>query len=88
MVGTSHGHALSKIRALRAMAEFEFAVVCRPDPNEPADSDELRDVQWVSLEQIAGDAPSNWWSSSRMTCFVAVRAGTEQNRDMKAQGSE
>ncbi len=54
VVGTSHGHAMSKIRALRAMPEYEFAGVCRPDSSEPEGG--LRDIQWLSLRQIVDDA--------------------------------
>ena len=31
VIGTSHGHAISKIRALRAMPEYDLAGICRPD---------------------------------------------------------
>jgi predicted dehydrogenase len=54
VVGTGHGHAISKIRALRSMPEYELAGVCRPDPSEP-DHATLRDVQWLSLDQVEAD---------------------------------
>jgi predicted dehydrogenase len=56
VVGTGHGHALSKIRALRSMQEYNLAGVCRPDPSEPAEGEALRDVRWLSIEQILDDA--------------------------------
>lgn len=56
VVGTGHGHALAKIRALRSMPEYELAGVCRPDPAETATHEVLRDVRWLSLDQIEGDA--------------------------------
>ncbi len=56
VIGTGHGHALSKIRALRGMPEYELAGVCRPDPSEPADGAALRDVRWLSLEQVLEDS--------------------------------
>jgi predicted dehydrogenase len=60
VVGTGHGHALSKIRALRSMPEYELAGVCRPDPNDPPRNPEkveaLRGVQWLSIEQVLEDA--------------------------------
>jgi predicted dehydrogenase len=56
VIGTGHGHALSKIRALRAMPEYELAGVCRPDPSEPAEDTALRGVRWLSIEQILDDS--------------------------------
>jgi predicted dehydrogenase len=56
VIGTGHGHAFSKIRALRSMPEYEFAGVCRPDASEPAEGEALRGVRWLSLEEVLGDA--------------------------------
>ena len=56
VVGTGHGHALSKIRALGSMQEYELAGVCRPDPSEPDGGDALRNARWLSREQILDDA--------------------------------
>ena len=56
VVGTGHGHAISKIRALRSMPEYEFIGVCRPDKNEPEDHEALRGIRWLSLQQILGDS--------------------------------
>ncbi|MEX2262953.1 MAG: Gfo/Idh/MocA family oxidoreductase [Bryobacteraceae bacterium] len=56
VVGTGHGHALSKIRALRTMQEYDLAGVCRPDRSEPSQAEPLRNVQWLSIDQILDDA--------------------------------
>jgi predicted dehydrogenase len=56
VVGTGHGHAISKIRALRSMPEYELVGVCRPDPSEPSSHEALRDVKWISLDEIEADA--------------------------------
>ena len=56
VVGTTHGHALSKIRALRSMPEYEFAGVCRAETGRAEESAALRDVRWISLDQALGDA--------------------------------
>jgi predicted dehydrogenase len=55
VIGTGHGHAISKIRALRAMPEYELAGVCRPDASEPGSHEVLRQVPSLSLEQIESD---------------------------------
>lgn len=52
VVGTGHGHAISKIRALGSMPEYELVGVCRPDPSEP----EFTDARSLTLEQIRSDA--------------------------------
>jgi predicted dehydrogenase len=54
VVGTGHGHALSKIRALRSMPEYDLVGVCRPD-GEPQVDDDLRDVPAVSVEEVLAD---------------------------------
>ena len=54
VIGTGHGHAISKVRALRSMSEYDLAGVCA-HPGEPADSDALRGVKWLKLEQVLGD---------------------------------
>ena len=45
MIGTGHGHALSKVRALRSMPEYDFVGACRPDASEPAEGEPLRGVR-------------------------------------------
>ena len=56
VVGTGHGHALSKIRALAGMPEYELAGVSRPDLSEPSEAEVLRNVRWLPVEQILNDA--------------------------------
>jgi predicted dehydrogenase len=55
-IGTGHGHAFSKIRALRNMPEYDFAGVCRPDASEPEEGEPLRGVRRLSLKDILDDA--------------------------------
>jgi predicted dehydrogenase len=55
VIGTTHGHALSKIRALRSMPEYELAGVCRIEPGQPADKPELRGVEWLPVDQVLSD---------------------------------
>ena len=55
VIGTGHGHALSKIRALRGMAEYEFAGVCQSDASEPTKSEDLAGVTWLSFDQVLND---------------------------------
>ena len=56
VLGTGHAHALGKIRTLRALPEFEFAGVCRPDADEPKDGDVFQGVRWLSLDELLQDA--------------------------------
>src|SRR5688500_9921801 len=56
VVGTGHGHAIGKIRALRSMPEYDLIGVCRPEPNEPDTHEALRGIHWLSLQQILDDA--------------------------------
>ncbi len=55
VVGTGHGHAISKIRALGNMPEYELAGVSRPFEDEPATSEALRDVKWLTPLQVIED---------------------------------
>jgi predicted dehydrogenase len=56
MIGTGHGHAASKIKALRALPEYEFVGICRPDADEPGEGEVFRGVRWMSMEEALGDA--------------------------------
>ena len=56
VIGTGHGHAISKIRALRSMPEYDFAGVCRPDANEPEEGEALRGARRLSVKEILDDA--------------------------------
>jgi len=52
VLGTGHAHALSKIRTLRSLPEYEFVGICRPDPDEPDDGEVYHGVRWLSLEEL------------------------------------
>ena len=56
MIGTGHGHAASKIRALRLLPEFEFVGICRPDLDEPGEGEVFRGVRWMPLDEVLEDA--------------------------------
>ena len=55
MIGTGHGHAASKVRALQSMPEYEFLGVCRPDADDPALEDVFQNAQWLKLADVIGD---------------------------------
>lgn len=55
MIGTGHGHAASKIKALRVMPEFELVGISRPDSDEPNDGEVFRGIRWMTLEEVLGD---------------------------------
>src|SRR5215472_9046505 len=56
VVGTGHAHALSKIRCLRSLPEYEFAGICRPDADEPDQGEVFQGVRWLSLGEVLNDA--------------------------------
>lgn len=56
VLGTGHAHALSKIRTLKNLPEFEFAGICRPDADEPKDGEVFQGVRWLSIDEILQDA--------------------------------
>src|SRR5258708_23213827 len=51
MIGFGHGHAASKIRALRSMPEYQFVGLCRPDQDDPA----MGEVPSLSLQDVLAD---------------------------------
>jgi predicted dehydrogenase len=55
MIGTGHGHANSKVRALRSIPSCEFVGVCRPDAKDPIRGDLFASVTWLKLPQILDD---------------------------------
>lgn len=55
MIGTGHGHAASKIRALRSMPEFELVGLAEPDSPADRGRDPFRGSAWLSREQILND---------------------------------
>lgn len=56
MIGTGHGHAHSKILALRSMPAYEFVGVCRPDPDDPAIGPAFQNVRWLTEDEVVKDA--------------------------------
>jgi len=55
VIGTGHGHAASKVKALGVLPEYELVGVCRPDLDEPADADAFRGVRWMSMDEVLSD---------------------------------
>jgi predicted dehydrogenase len=70
VLGTAHGHAASKIRALRVLPEFDFAGICRPDADEPNEVKVFEGVQWLSLDELLTDVSIE---------FVAVESRVGRN---------
>jgi predicted dehydrogenase len=56
VLGTGHAHALSKIRCLRSLPEYDFAGICRPDADEPNQGEVFQGVRWLSLNEVLNDA--------------------------------
>ena len=54
MIGTGHGHAASKVKALRALPEYEFVGICRPTRTNRRKRS-VQDVRWMSLDEVIGD---------------------------------
>jgi predicted dehydrogenase len=54
MIGTGHGHAGSKHRALRSMREYEFLGVCRVD-GDPVTGPAFDDANWLRIEDVLQD---------------------------------
>jgi predicted dehydrogenase len=55
MIGTAHGHAASKVKCLRALPEYEFVGVSRPDLDEPITNEAFRSVKFLSLDEVLND---------------------------------
>ena len=55
MIGTGHGHAHSKVLALRSMREYEFLGVCRPEAEDPAIGPAFGEVPRLRVEEVLGD---------------------------------
>src|SRR5580700_9366295 len=67
--GTGHAHALSKIRTLRRMPEFELAGICGLD-GEPREGEVFSGVRWLSTEELLNDPSIE---------LVAVESRVQQN---------
>ena len=52
VIGTAHGHAASKIRALNRLPEYELAGVCRTSDSDP----DVEGVRWLALDEVLADA--------------------------------
>jgi len=55
MIGTGHGHAHSKVLALRSMDAYDFAGVCRPDADDPAIGAAFQDMRWLDADMVLRD---------------------------------
>jgi len=55
MIGTAHGHAASKVRALRQLAGYDFAGVCRVHADEPDSNEAFKNVTWLNLDDVLKD---------------------------------
>lgn len=69
VIGTAHGHAASKVRALQQLPVFELAGVCRP-PGEPEVA--VPGVRRLSADEVVNDASIE---------LVAVETRVEHNLD-------
>jgi predicted dehydrogenase len=56
MIGTGHGHAASKIKALQSMPEYELVGLCRPDKDDPAEGDIFDKVAAITLAKVLEDS--------------------------------
>ena len=74
VLGTGHGHAFTKIRTLRSLPEYEFAGVCRPDPDEPNQGEVFQNVRWLSLSELLQDSSIE---------LVAVESRVQQDRNLQ-----
>ena len=55
MIGTGHGHAASKVRALRSMPEYEFVGICHPDADDPAIEDAFQNIEYLKVADVLRD---------------------------------
>jgi predicted dehydrogenase len=76
MIGTAHGHASSKARALRRLPEYDFAGICRIHPDEPDSDEAFQGVLRLSLDSVLQD------SSIEM---VAIETRVERNLEYAEQ---
>jgi predicted dehydrogenase len=67
--GTGHAHAISKIRTLRRIPEFEFAGICGLD-GEPRAGEVFQGVRWLSAEELLNDPSIE---------LVAIESRVQQN---------
>jgi len=56
MIGTGHGHAASKIKALQSMgSEYEFLGICRPYKDDPAVGEIFSKFPELSVDKVLTD---------------------------------
>jgi predicted dehydrogenase len=55
MIGTAHGHAASKARALRQLPEYNFAGICRIHPDEPDTNEAFQGLPRLPLDSVLQD---------------------------------
>lgn len=55
VIGTAHGHAASKIRALQKLPEYDLVGVCRPDADEPDQGEVFKGIRWLTLDEVLKD---------------------------------
>jgi predicted dehydrogenase len=67
--GAGHAHAISKIRTLRRMPEFEFAGICRLE-DEHHEGEVFQGVRWLSTEELLNDTSIE---------LVAIESRVKQN---------
>ena len=54
--GIGHAHAMGKVAALRALAQFELVGVCEPDTARPRTHKSLEGIRWLTQREILEDA--------------------------------
>ena len=72
MIGTAHGHAASKARALRKLPEYDFAGICRVHADEPDTNDAFQGLPRLALDDVLADASIE---------MVAIETRVERNLD-------
>lgn len=77
MIGTGHGHAGSKIRALQSMPEYEFVGLSRPDADDPAIGDIFDKVPRIAVQDVLQD--------SSIELVALESADAERNLEYAAQ---
>lgn len=55
MIGTGHGHAGSKVRALLSTPEYELVGIARPDADDPKIGEIFDQVRPLTLAQVLDD---------------------------------
>ena len=72
MIGTAHGHAASKARALRQLAEYDFAGVCRVHPDEPDTHEAFAGLARLPVDEVLKDPSIE---------MVAIETRVDRNLD-------